>query len=97
MDRVTDVVPRPQVAAKGSEGGTVKQAPEIKNGVGLLRDPRRRDIAPAGELAGLPARDSPKPYLLRTACRRSSDISSQNRRDDGRTVYISWLHLSRFT
>jgi hypothetical protein len=33
---------------------------EIKNGVDFSV-PRRRDIAPAGELAGLPARDSPKP------------------------------------
>jgi hypothetical protein len=32
----------------------------IKNGVGF-KNPRRRDIAPTGELAGLPARDSPKP------------------------------------
>src|ERR1700722_10879958 len=29
-----------------------------------MRYPRRRDIAPAGELAGLPARDSPKPSAL---------------------------------
>src|SRR5882757_2953650 len=26
----------------------------------VLRNPRRRDIAPTGELAGLPARDAPK-------------------------------------
>ena len=26
----------------------------------LVRNPRRRDIAPTGELAGLPARDAPK-------------------------------------
>src|SRR3981081_3597617 len=32
----------------------------IKNGTGLLMDLRRRDIAPTGELAGLPARDAPK-------------------------------------
>src|SRR5277367_6329659 len=32
----------------------------IKNGTGPLKDPRRRDIAPTGELAGLPARDAPK-------------------------------------
>ena len=32
----------------------------IKNGTGPLSDPRRRDIAPTGELAGLPARDAPK-------------------------------------
>ena len=32
----------------------------IKNGTGPLQDPRRRDIAPTGELAGLPARDAPK-------------------------------------
>jgi hypothetical protein len=25
-----------------------------------VKDPRRRDIAPTGELAGLPARDAPK-------------------------------------
>lgn len=33
----------------------------IKNGVAVLRR-RRRDFAPAGELAGLPARISPKPF-----------------------------------
>jgi hypothetical protein len=32
----------------------------IKNGTGLLKDLCRRDIAPTGELAGLPARDAPK-------------------------------------
>jgi hypothetical protein len=32
----------------------------IKNGTGPWKDPRRRDIAPTGELAGLPARDAPK-------------------------------------
>jgi hypothetical protein len=32
----------------------------IKNGAGPLQDLRRRDIAPTGELAGLPARDAPK-------------------------------------
>jgi hypothetical protein len=45
---------------------TGKRTGERKNGVGLFRYPRRRDIAPTGELAGLSARDSPKPYLLRT-------------------------------
>jgi hypothetical protein len=34
----------------------------IKKRRGSFEDPHRRDIAPAGELAGLPARDSPKPY-----------------------------------
>jgi hypothetical protein len=32
----------------------------IKNGAGSVKNPRRRDIAPTGELAGLPARDAPK-------------------------------------
>src|SRR5271155_2267660 len=32
----------------------------IKNGTGPVKGPRRRDIAPTGELAGLPARDAPK-------------------------------------
>jgi hypothetical protein len=35
----------------------------IKNGV-AFEGRRRRDIAPAGELAGLPARDSPKPVAF---------------------------------
>jgi hypothetical protein len=34
---------------------------KLKNGESsFLRNPRRRDIAPTGELAGLPARDAPK-------------------------------------
>ena len=32
----------------------------IKNGAIPFQEPRRRDIAPTGELAGLPARDAPK-------------------------------------
>src|SRR5580700_1783467 len=40
--------------------GVSRRARGIKNGAGPLRDPRRRDIAPTGELAGLPARDAPK-------------------------------------
>src|SRR5271165_989043 len=44
-----------------------KAAFEIKNGVARMRYPHRRDVAPAGEVAGLPARDSPKPYPLRCA------------------------------
>jgi hypothetical protein len=48
-----------------------KRTGEIKNGVGLFRYPRRRDIAPTGELAGLSARDSPKPCLLRTPSQSS--------------------------
>jgi hypothetical protein len=32
----------------------------IKNGAIPVKEPRRRDIAPTGELAGLPARDAPK-------------------------------------
>jgi hypothetical protein len=42
-------------------GAIAATDPTIKNGVGLMRYPRRRDIAPTGELAGLPARESPKP------------------------------------
>jgi hypothetical protein len=34
----------------------------VKNGAAFY-GPRRRDIAPAGELAGLPGRDSPKLFL----------------------------------
>jgi hypothetical protein len=33
---------------------------ELKNGEVPVKKPRRRDIAPTGELAGLPARDAPK-------------------------------------
>lgn len=36
----------------------------IKNGTGPLQDSRRRDIAPTGELAGLPARDAPKSSVV---------------------------------
>jgi|SRR5882762_1919668 len=55
----------------GLHSGLVARRDEgigIKNGVGLLRDPHRRDIAPAGELAGLPARDSPKPCRFEPFC-----------------------------
>src|SRR5271165_1981098 len=38
----------------------LRRARGIKNGAGPVTDPRRRDIAPTGELAGLPARDAPK-------------------------------------
>src|SRR6202453_575267 len=39
----------------GNRTGTAGLA--IKNGAGPMRCPRRRIIAPTGELAGLPARD----------------------------------------
>src|SRR5271155_5077487 len=38
----------------------LRRARGIKNGAGPVKGPRRPDIAPTGELAGLPARDAPK-------------------------------------
>ena len=41
--------------------GVLRRAREYKKRHGtFFKDPRRRDIAPTGELAGLPARDAPK-------------------------------------
>ena len=38
----------------------------------VLRNPRRRDIAPTGELAGLPARDAPNRQMTSPAYRARS-------------------------
>jgi len=38
----------------------LRRARVYKKRRGPLWNPRRRDIAPTGELAGLPARDAPK-------------------------------------
>src|SRR5271154_7033215 len=59
----------------------------IKNGAGPLKDPRRRDIAPTGELAGLPARDAPKTLRVMASLesgrglQKSSKKSVIHRRD----------------
>src|SRR6266849_2856285 len=45
--------------------GVLRRAREYKKRHGSLEDPRRRDIAPTGELAGLPARDAPKTSEVR--------------------------------
>jgi hypothetical protein len=52
-----------QSEAKGAYRGGANSSVELKNGV-AFEGRRRRDIAPAGELAGLPARDSPKPLTF---------------------------------
>jgi len=43
----------------------------IKNGTGPSKDPCRWDIAPTGELAGLPARDAPKSSEVLASLARS--------------------------
>jgi hypothetical protein len=43
----------------------LRRAREYKKRHGSFEDPRRRDIAPTGELAGLPARDAPKTSEVR--------------------------------
>jgi hypothetical protein len=40
----------------GADGAPKKSARALE------RNPRRRDVAPTGELAGLPARDAPKSF-----------------------------------
>jgi hypothetical protein len=51
----------------------------IKNGTGSVRNPRRRDIAPTGELAGLPARDAPKKSEVwpRSIAGEASDVLAE--------------------
>ena len=51
----------------------------IKNGAGSVRNPRRRDIAPTGELAGLPARDAPKTSEVwpRSKAGEASDVLAE--------------------
>ena len=41
----------------------LRRAREYKKRHGSFDDPCRRDIAPTGELAGLPARDAPKTLI----------------------------------
>src|ERR1700730_17847306 len=43
----------------------LRRAREYKKRHGSFEDPCRRDIAPTGELAGLPARDAPKTSEVR--------------------------------
>src|SRR6202047_1021857 len=45
--------------------GVLRRAREYKKRHRSLEDPCRRDIAPTGELAGLPARDAPKTSEVR--------------------------------
>ena len=45
--------------------GVLRRAREYKKRHGSFEDPCRRDIAPTGELAGLPARDAPKTSEVR--------------------------------
>src|ERR1700692_1988075 len=62
---------------------------EIKNGAVLVRYPRRRDIAPAGELAGLPARNSPKPYPPRDPSGLEAGIYPAKITETRRGLFIS--------
>src|SRR6266849_3172380 len=48
------------VSSLYNAGCVLRRAREYKKRRGSVKDPRRRDIAPTGELAGLPARDAPK-------------------------------------
>jgi hypothetical protein len=77
--------------------GNIREVPSKKRR-GPLEGPRRRDIAPTGELAGLPARNSPK-LLFDLGCHRKAATSyCQKLPDEQRTLYkpsSNNFHLTR--
>src|SRR5450755_1344759 len=90
--RMADRQPSGMLACAGERPSRLT----IKNGVGLMRDPRRRDIVPTGELAGLSARIF-LTFGLRGATARH-DLYCQKTRDEQRTLcteQCNFYHLTR--